>query len=182
MYCHGDDHPVGDPIKNLVQHRNDHQIPLLIGADSNSHSSFWGHDTPDDRGEAFEDFILGYELDLLNDTTRPTYHQGDKHTAIDITLVNYYALNSGFISNWVHRDDDFTLSDHDRLDIDINTTPVIEQVYCRNFTKMDWRLFRLLLDEKLAEVADDADADSLLDHLYTSIESALDATAPYGLR
>ena len=104
------------------------------------------------------------------------------NTAIDITLVNYYALNSGFISNWMHRDDDFTLSDHDRLDMDINTSPVIEQVYCRNFTKMDWRLFRLLLDEKLAEVAEDADADSLLDHLYTSIESALDTTAPYGLR
>ena len=72
LYCHGDDRPPGNPIKTLVQHCNDHQIPLLIGADSNSHSSFWGNDTPDDRGEAFEDFILGYELDLLNDTKRPT--------------------------------------------------------------------------------------------------------------
>ena len=90
------------------------QFPVVIGVDSNAHSTLYGPDN-NTRGEAFEDFVLQYGLDVANVGTVPTFEiqRGNKliQTHIDVTLTRNLATP---IEDW-RVDQGYNASDHNTI-------------------------------------------------------------------
>ena len=51
-------------INNICNYCNEHDYPLVIGADINSHSQLWGYPRSDARGTECEAFIVPNGLEL----------------------------------------------------------------------------------------------------------------------
>jgi len=63
--------------------------PVLLLGDLNAHSTSWGCNNMDNKGEIFEDLILQSNLSILNDGSSTYLHPGTGSTsAIDIASVN----------------------------------------------------------------------------------------------
>jgi len=48
-------------------------IPLIVGADCIAHSQLWGSSDTNERGENLMDFIMGSNLDVINQGHKPTF-------------------------------------------------------------------------------------------------------------
>ena len=76
-----------DDLMTMIEKK---KLPLIMGIDSNAHSSMYGPST-NARGDAFEDFVLQYGLKVENVGTTPTFEvrRGNKmiQTHIDVTLT-----------------------------------------------------------------------------------------------
>ena len=69
----------------------------ILGIDSNAHSVLWGEDETNPRGEALEEFIMSYNITLLNKGKTPTFVTSRSSSIIDISLV---FGNSADIDSW----------------------------------------------------------------------------------
>ena len=78
-----------DWLDRLMGMADSKQLPIIMGIDSNAHSTLFGPDN-NSRGNAFEDFVIQYGLNVENMGTTPTFEtkRGDKiiRTHIDVTL------------------------------------------------------------------------------------------------
>ena len=107
---------------------------LLLAIDSNAHSYLWGPDS-NTRGEAVEDLMATYGLNLENKGFVPTFVARDTATHIDITLsLNCVTLD------W-RVSDEATLSDHSLIRFQIPMTPLGSQ-WAQNLKRADWDVFR----------------------------------------
>ena len=109
----------------VVRFCQEKQIPLILGADTNAHSTNWGPDQ-NPRGDDFDDFITRNQLHILNDGLKPTYYHWVNNcrtkTYIDVTLVNTFASNKGLGGEWTVMDDE-TFSDHKMITFTATATP-----------------------------------------------------------
>ena len=85
------------PEFNKLIHKKG-ECDIIIGTDSNAHSTVWNCPKTDKRGEFIEDFIEN-DLSCLNVGNSPTFEnaRGFK-SIIDITIANYSLATS--ICNW----------------------------------------------------------------------------------
>ncbi len=102
-------------LGKLLHYFNTHKVLLLMGADSNAHSSIWGCVENNDRGDEMEDLLDQYELTVLNVGNTPTYFRTDEdgtksETIIDITVTNKFANNIN-VNDWQVLEEE-TYSDH----------------------------------------------------------------------
>ena len=75
-------------LKELVEFSQAHNKRLICGIDCNAHSSLWGCDELNKRGEMLEDFIFDYDMMVQNIGNRKTWHGGKGYSSIiDITLT-----------------------------------------------------------------------------------------------
>ena len=61
LYCDIKEDPIPDFVKTALDYGEKRGYSILIAADTNAHSSIWGHET-NLRGSRFEDFIQDYDL------------------------------------------------------------------------------------------------------------------------
>ena len=85
-----------------------HRALLLLGMDSNSHSTLWGCPMTDNRGEDIEDWLLN-GLQLHNDGIEDTFVTSRASSKIDLTVSTPKSFP--FVTNWTVNTDDH-LSDH----------------------------------------------------------------------
>ena len=150
QYCHSNDPTIDPGLVEVVEHCKQNRLPLVIGADSNSHSTIWGPDQ-NRRGDDFENFIQQGDLIVLNDGLKPTFYQGDNiRTYIDITLVNQFASSKGIGGGWELQDEE-TFSDHKMITFQLAATTV-NQKFTRNLKKVDWAQFRGSVDQKIQQM------------------------------
>ena len=71
-------------------------LALLIGADTNCHSTIYGKET-NKRGEELEDFIAASNLNVENTGTFPTFNTQWGKSVIDVTLTRRLAVS---VKNW----------------------------------------------------------------------------------
>ena len=87
-------------LDNLMQMIEAKNLPVIMGIDTNAHSTLYGVDT-NARGTAFEDFVLQYGLNVENFGNTPTFEtqRGSKHikTFIDVTLTRDLPTS---VKNW----------------------------------------------------------------------------------
>ena len=154
--------------------------PVIIGVDSNAHSSLFGPDN-NARGNDFEDFVLQYGLNIENIGTKPTFEirRGNQlvQTHIDVTLSR--GLSASAIRNW-RVSQDYNASDHNTILFEIySKKPEPELV--RPWGKADWPLFKQTLSNANYRIPQDMSMkklDQLVDRTYTLLEGALDAACP----
>ena len=172
--------PVTDPhLVSLMNMADRKRLPLLIGMDSNAHSSFFGPDT-NPRGEELEDLLLQHCLEVHNRGTRPTFEtvRGDKHikTHIDVTLSR--ALPWA-VCDW-RIDSSYNASDHNSILFSLPPTERRKQSI-RPWGSADWNIFRDSLrkhDFFLPESISMKKLDKMVESLYSALNQALDRACP----
>ena len=168
-------------LKDLVSYCNLKQIPLLIGMDSNAHSTMWGEENTNRRGTALEDWILGEDLFVHNRGRTPTLipDNGTTPSIIDITITNHLA--AGMLQRWQVDVTTPSLSDHRFIRYSIAEAAISEPCYKRNLSKVDWCSFRNklgMLESPLSEWSSSCNVDKLANNILGNIVEALDHVAP----
>ena len=111
---------------------------IILGIDSNAHSTSWGSATTDAAGEAIEMFIAQHDLTIINEPSNITIFCSNWGSSnIDLTLARGSIKRR--ISDW-RVEDNWTTSDHRELSLNITTTrvsPLLQtQVQARYKTKL----------------------------------------------
>ena len=117
------------------------RIPMVIGMDSNSHSTLWGCETNNSRGDVLEEFILEQNLAVMNVGHAPTFVTKRAKSIIDVTLVSDTITDK--VANW-NVNKEYQFSDHRRLEFEIKYKAIIT-VVTRNFRKANWNIFKSFL-------------------------------------
>lgn len=130
-------------MRRLVDHCRKEKKPLIICADSNAHSELWGNDV-NRRGEALEEFIFAYDLELQNVGRLPTFTGRGAKTMIDITLT----LNIDPIIDW-RVSQEPTFSDHNLIQFELDLQVVNEKIMIKDLKSTDWSIFRERLEERM---------------------------------
>ena len=166
-------------LEKLMKMVSDKKYALILGVDSNAHSSLYGPNT-NARGKLVEDFILEHGLSVENIGQAPTFEtrRGNRiiQTHIDVTLSRDMP---NAVKNWaVNRD--YNASDHNSIIFQIEEhKPEPELV--RPWGKADWNELRRVLEGGDVRIPKDMSMkklDKLVDRTYDLLESALDAACP----
>ena len=172
--------PVQPPwLDRLMEMVDKKGYPIIMGIDSNSHSALFGN-TDNQRGGAFEDFVLQYGLGIENVGTVPTFEiqRGNKliQTYIDVTLTRGLSAR---VQNW-HVDRSYNASDHNTIVFGVDShKPEPELV--RPWSKADWQVFKKELAQAeygVPEAMSMKKLDKLLERAYKILNSALDVACP----
>ena len=163
-------------VQNYCERR---RLGLLIGVDSNAHSSLWGNDEDNARGEALETFLMNSQMDCHNRGQIPTFH-GRGQTIIDLTLSNSYleleVNNWGVVPGEIH-------SDHSLITFTCGLAEKSARKWQFNYPKADWEKFTKLLtqtfdDRPIYHKWNDTLIESEYDWFMNAIHQALTASVP----
>ena len=67
------------------------KMGLIICADTNAHSTIWGNNENNQRGDKLENLIIDHNLEIVNTVFTPTWSRGDYSSTIDLTMINIFA-------------------------------------------------------------------------------------------
>ena len=109
----------------------------LILGDSNSHSTLWGSNVNNTRGDMWEHFLMRNNLSLLNEGNLPTFENHIGSTHIDISVTN----DTSLFNSW-HNTELFNGSDHSLILIKSFNGDLTNQKRVQNVAKTDWTCFR----------------------------------------
>lgn len=130
---------------------------LLVGGDVNAWSHWWGSNSDDQRGEAYNNLLNEMELQILNRGDTPTFetYRNDRiyKSIVDVTACSLSLL--GRITNW-RVDREIITSDHNAitftLRLEEKLTPISPPTTRRYKTKkVQWSTLQQLFSAKLAE-------------------------------
>ena len=166
-------------LEKLLRMAEVKSYPVIIGMDSNAHSSLFGPDT-NQRGEELENLILEHTLKVENQGDIPTFEArrgaAIAQTSIDVTLTR--GLNRS-VDEW-HVNRDYNASDHNNIHFKINADPD-SKVKIRPWSKTDWKVFSDHLrkaDYKTPLTMSMKKLDKIVTHMYKLIDDALDVACP----
>ena len=166
-------------LDELMQMLDQKGYPMIMGVDSNAHSSLYGPDN-NARGNAFEDFIMQYGLNVENIGNTPTFEivRGARHikTHIDVTLTRDLTAN---VLNWRVLAD-YNASDHNTVRYEIESRQP-EPELIRPWSKADWETLANCLKKAEYNVPRDMSMkklDRLVERLYKILDNALDKACP----
>ena len=114
--------------------RNVGNNDVLIGTDSNAHSTVWNCSSTDNRGDMVNKFLIDNNLSCCNIGNNPTFENGSGDTSIiDLTIANYRL--SQRIRNW-QVEKVLHSTDHFRIRYDISGMSEITVVISSRYKKM----------------------------------------------
>ena len=123
---------------------------VLVGTDSNAHSTVWNCSSTNRRGELVEDFLITNNLQCVNVGNRLTFRHAMGWTSIiDITFADYSLASNIF--NW-KVDTDLHMSDHFRICFTINNSNTCRLIDVTDwdYKRGNWQLFKIELDRKMS--------------------------------
>jgi ribonuclease HI len=149
-YMPGDsaDPPPAGKLRDLVQYCSEKGLPLILGADANSHHCVWGSSDINARGEQLLDYLLTTDLFIVNKGNKPTFVNAIRGEVLDLTLANREAER--LVSDW-RVDDEESSSDHKYIRCRVRVSRP-EPILRRNIRKTDWDKFEDALVLKMGEI------------------------------
>ena len=134
-------------LNDLVIHCQSTGTRLIIGCDSNAHSTMWGCSANNARGDALERAIIQHHLFVHNTGHDYTFDGGVGQSKIDITLSN----RPNEVVQWeVSRE--ISYSDHKIISFRLqNTSPTFDEVV-RNVKKVQWRKIAIHIENNLPPI------------------------------
>ena len=126
--------PISRELIAAINYCESRRLPLILGVDTNSHSVTWGHPDNNTRGDAFEDFIAGHPLHILNRGSLPTYQTSRAQSVIDVTLASHTIQD--LIVNWEVCRENY-LSDHKCIQMEL-TLAQPPPAPVKNWRKTEW--------------------------------------------
>ena len=172
--------PMNPPwLEKLFNYSNEKKLPILIGMDSNAHSTLYGVET-NQRGEELEELLILNGVSIENIGTSPTFYSernGEQiSSTIDVTLSRGL---SDQIWNWKVLDQ-YNGSDHRTITYTLNEV-VRETEKRRIWEDVPWAEFQEEIGKyKLYHPArvNEKKLDKMVDSLYKVINKALDKVSP----
>ena len=166
-------------LQKVTTHCRQRGLDLLIACDSNAHSSLWGCEENNARGDMMEDFIFNQYLSVCNRGSTPTFFNYRSETIIDVTLASPRLANK--ITNWLV-DTEFQFSDHHRIEFDLKIS-ITKPNPVRVLDKGDWLSFQSQMDTKSLEWTSPTSWDvqtieEETNRLADDINAALDVACP----
>ena len=156
---------------------------VLIGADTNSHSSFLNYPKSDNRALAWEEFLITKNLTLANNPDSITFENSRGHTSrIDWTIATAPLYAKLF--NWHTPDDWISLSDHKVITYSIKSVPLLKRQNVANFKKTNWKNFFECLETQLNNVdgspclTSPQDIDSYTESLTEALNITIEKMVP----
>ena len=158
---------------SIVEYAEARNMSIIIGMDSNAHSSLYSLAISDQRGSDLEDFILTHDLDIANIAHVPTFQTVRAQSVIDITLTKDI-----YIHDW-HVDTEYNASDHNTIVFSIEVEPV-QPRETRCWDKAKWLSFTSDLNVNFSppERMTRKKLDKEVEKMYRDINSALDRACP----
>ena len=105
-------------IEKAINYARRNNYSIIVGMDSNAHTSLTGSANTNTRGRQLEEFKLKHSLDIANRGCVPTFDSHLGKTIIDITLRSPDLTNK--IERWkVHEQQNF--SDHNTITFQTKT-------------------------------------------------------------
>ena len=130
-------------LVKVLEYANSRKLPIIIGMDSNAHSSLYGNQT-NPRGEELEEIIINHGLFIENLGTKPTFQAARENGMIESTID--VTLSRGVdqrINNWRVMDG-YNGSDHKTIRFEMyDVSSRREKV--RLWDKTNWFLFNELI-------------------------------------
>ena len=129
--------------------RNVGNNDVLIGTDSNAHSTVWNCSFTDNRGDMVNNFLIDNNLSCCNIGNNPTFENGAGDTSIiDLTIANYrlsQRIRKWQVEKVLHSTDHFRI----RYDISDCFNFRIAPVQTWNYRNGEWSYFKSLLERGL---------------------------------
>ena len=168
---------ISQSLEKCVNFSKQNNIPTILGMDSNAHSTLWGCETNNNRGDILEEFILEHSLVIKNVGCASTFITRRAESIIDITLVSEGFANK--VVEWqVNRE--YQFSDHRRLEFNLEFQSR-KTILTRNFKNANWALFRIHLGKnkwvppcKWSKL----DLDKEVEQYTAQIQKSLDVACP----
>ncbi|KAJ4443359.1 hypothetical protein ANN_05027 [Periplaneta americana] len=112
--------------------------PLLIIGDINAKHRIWGSTVTDNRGKMFYDFCCAHRLQILNDGIKPTYHQANSESFVDLSICTAKLLP--FISEWQEEIKSFAVDVTRRIIAicEVHLPKLSQNKYCQKKVKNHW--------------------------------------------
>ena len=166
-------------LDNLLDMASQKRYPIILGIDTNAHSTLYGPDS-NSRGDEIEDFILHHGLTVENQGNDPTFEtrRGNNwiKTHIDVTLTRDLPCQ---LVGW-RVDRSYNASDHNDIRFQVNqAAPQPQKI--RPWSKADWVTFRSLLstaDYMIPSRMTMKKLDRTLHRLYRILNHAIDTACP----
>ena len=179
IYLDSDAPVVQEWLEKLMEYIDSKRLQSLLAFDCNAHSQLYGPDT-NERGKAFEDFILQNNLNVENRGNSPTFHAfrrgANIDTFIDVTLTKRMVP----LSNWRVHDTAFNSSDHHTitwsLPVELTDRPLI-----RPWKKAKWDVFTKEIEKIVfhePETINTRKVEKMLSRWYKVVQQALDKACP----
>ena len=166
-------------LEDLLNMAVQKSYAVIIGADTNAHSSLFGPDS-NKRGDDLEDLLLHHGLAVLNEGNVPTFEikRGSNliQTHIDATFTRGLLQPP---TNW-RVDRNYNASDHNTIRFQLAQSASLPQKI-RPWSKADWTKFRRSLSSAeywCPEIISMKKLDKMLQRLYDHVETALDLACP----
>ncbi len=167
-------------LDRLANHCRKGRLPLIIGMDSNSHSTMWGENKTNKRGEALEEWLMENNLNVLNVGKVPTFAPdfNDKRTIIDLTVRNEWS--SPLVRGWKVDCGRAFFSDHRAINFEICGKAAPTGVVMRAYRQVKWEDFHSCLKktESLLTLPKELTVENMALELYENLQGALDRVAP----
>ncbi|XP_071055087.1 uncharacterized protein [Onthophagus taurus] len=148
VYLPYEDQPPSQGLERLAEDARKGNWNLVIGCDSDAHSTAWGSADDNGRGKSRLEFIFSSNLDILNRFSEPTFITAKGQSVIDITLASMGISSS--IHNWTVSDN-VSMSDHRWITFDLGTIKIGKNLK-RNPRKTDVDAFRSMLTGSLSDI------------------------------
>lgn len=133
--------PPGSSLTKLMDFCELEKIPLVIGADSNSHHTVWGSSDINKRGEELLQFLVTTDLMIQNIGIKPTFVNAVREERLDITLTS--CSLSDLVHSWRVTDEE-TFSDHKLIKFCLRGQFPQREPF-RNPKKTNWDQYREIL-------------------------------------
>ena len=169
--------PTNTVFMELVKECKKRKLPLIVGMDSNAHSSMWGAEDTNDRGRELEEVFFELDLVVLNQGSEYTFDAGNRKSIIDVTVANRFAIEKWNLDDWkVEKGESF--SDHKYISFSGGSF-VPQKTVMRNLNKANWNLFRESLDMvEWPVVEEESRLEELADKFEDLVEGALERACP----
>ncbi len=157
-------------LDSLMLYCRRKKLDIIICADTNAHSGFWGCADNNKRGDDVEEFVLTNNLSILNEGFVPTFRNKRAATIIDVTMAS---MTLEVVKNWrVFKDN--LCSDHHLIEFDltISTTVLTKS---RNWNLGDFNLFQSDLEKRTPHLPQVWNYDAL-DEAATSLTKDINAS------
>ena len=169
--------PDNTTFMELVRECKKRKLPLIVGMDSNAHSSMWGAEDTNDRGRELEEIFFELDLVVLNQGSEYTFDTGNRKSIIDVTVANKFAIEKWNLDDWrVEKGESF--SDHKYISFSGGSFEP-RKTEMRNLNKANWNLFRESLDMAEWPVIDEESRlEELAGNFESLVEGALERACP----
>jgi hypothetical protein len=93
-----DEPPPSKEVKDIIDYCYSRKKQLIIRCDANAHHTLRGSTGVDPRGESLMEYLVSFNLNILNHGNEPTFVVSNKKEVIDLTLGTKEIAN--LVSNW----------------------------------------------------------------------------------